>query len=181
LQSLSVSDTPVTDLGPLAGLAALPSLNCSFSYTGVTDLGPLAGLCPGPCRHHGSNRSPGGPSGRRRGRWAWKCRAGRTNQASAGRSRSKCRQARRAGALEVGVEHLEQFYRHGLIGLISELGQVGVRAVELRQPLYELVVHEGHDLLGFGQQRDDGLRQLLGGQLVEHRFQAVQVSLRELW
>ena len=42
LQSLDCSYTRVSDLGPLAGLSALQSLDCS--YTQVSDLGPLAGL-----------------------------------------------------------------------------------------------------------------------------------------
>ena len=42
LQSLDCSSTQVSDLGPLAGLSALQSLDCSG--TQVSDLGPLAGL-----------------------------------------------------------------------------------------------------------------------------------------
>ena len=42
LQSLDCSGTQVSDLGPLAGLSALQSLDCSG--TQVSDLGPLAGL-----------------------------------------------------------------------------------------------------------------------------------------
>ena len=42
LQSLDCSGTQVSDLGPLAGLSALQSLYCS--ETQVSDLGPLAGL-----------------------------------------------------------------------------------------------------------------------------------------
>ena len=42
LRLLSVSETDISDLGPLAGLSALQSLNCSG--TQVSDLGPLAGL-----------------------------------------------------------------------------------------------------------------------------------------
>ena len=42
LQSLDCSHTQVSDLGPLAGLSALQSLDCS--HTQVSDLGPLAGL-----------------------------------------------------------------------------------------------------------------------------------------
>jgi internalin A len=42
LQSLDCSDTPVSDLGPVAGLSSLQSLDCSS--TPVSDLGPVAGL-----------------------------------------------------------------------------------------------------------------------------------------
>ena len=42
LQSLDCSETRVSDLGPLAGLSALQSLDCYG--TQVSDLGPLAGL-----------------------------------------------------------------------------------------------------------------------------------------
>ena len=42
LRLLSVSQTDISDLSPLAGLSALQSLDCS--ETQVSDLGPLAGL-----------------------------------------------------------------------------------------------------------------------------------------
>jgi len=42
LQSLDCSETQVSDLGPLVGLSALQSLDCAG--TQVSDLGPLAGL-----------------------------------------------------------------------------------------------------------------------------------------
>ena len=42
LRLLSVSQTDISDLSPLAGLSALQSLDCSG--TQVSDLGPLAGL-----------------------------------------------------------------------------------------------------------------------------------------
>ncbi|WP_041794735.1 leucine-rich repeat domain-containing protein [Pararhodospirillum photometricum] len=42
LQSLDCSWTLVSDLGPLAGLTALQSLDCGWTL--VSDLGPLAGL-----------------------------------------------------------------------------------------------------------------------------------------
>src|SRR5208283_2558742 len=42
LRLLSVPQTDINVLGPLAGLSELQSLNCS--WTRVSDLGPLAGL-----------------------------------------------------------------------------------------------------------------------------------------